>query len=71
MELNLHITDLQLKAQPSNPPKVREQHSRTITTGLEEIEGVVLDCTSMLEESLEVLPNLQEDPNIQHLQIEA
>jgi len=39
--------------------------------GLEEIGYAVSDCTSMLEESFEVLTNLQEDPNIQCFETEA
>jgi len=39
--------------------------------GLDEIASVVQNCTSMLEESFEVLTNLQEHPNIQCLEIEA
>ena len=38
---------------------------------LEELGGVVRDCTNMLEESLEILTTLQEDPNIQCLETEA
>ena len=70
-ELNLQIAELRLKAQPSTPLEVREQHICAIITGLEEIRGVVQDCTSMLEQALEVLTTLQEDPNIQRLETKA
>lgn len=49
LELNLHIAKLRLKTQPSTPPKVREQRASTIAVGLQEIGGVVRDCTNMLE----------------------
>ena len=64
LKLNLLKTELRLKAQLSTPLEVREQHANTITSGLDEIENAVRDCTRMLEESFEVLTNLQEDPNI-------
>jgi len=38
---------------------------------MEEISNAVRDFTKMLEESFEVLTNLQEDPNIQYLETEA
>lgn len=34
LELNLQITKLQLKAQPSTPPEVREECASTITSGM-------------------------------------
>lgn len=55
LELNLYITELQLKAQPSTPSEIREQPSNSIATGLEEIGGAVCDCTDMLEHAFEVL----------------
>lgn len=58
LELNLQITELQLRAQPSTPLEVREQCARAITAGLEEIGGAVQDYTRMLEESLGVLTTL-------------
>ena len=71
LELNLQIIELQLKVQPSTPPEVREQLVGAITTRLEGMGGLVWDCTSMLEEALEVITTLQEDPNIQHLETKA
>lgn len=68
LELNLQITELWLKVQPSTPAEVREKCASTITAGLDEIGSAVQHCTNMLEESFEVLPNLQKDPNIQHLE---
>lgn len=71
LELNIQIVELRLKAQPSTPSEVLEQRASAITTGLEEIGGAVRYCTSMLEQALEVLMTLQEDPNIQHLETEV
>jgi len=71
LELSLQIAELRLKVQPSTPPEVREHRANTFTMGLDKIDDAVRDCTNMLEESLEVHTNLQEDPNIQHLETEA
>lgn len=60
-----------MKAQPSTPQEVREQHANTIVAGMKEIGSAVHDCTNMLEHALEVLTMLQEDPNIQQLETEA
>ena len=71
LELNLQIAKLQLKVQPSTPPEIREQHTSAIAAGMEDIGGAVHECMNMLEQALEVLMTLQEDPNIQWLEIEA
>jgi len=68
LELNLQIVELRLKAQPSTPPEVREQCADAITSGMEEINSAVKDCTKMLEELFKVLTTLQEDTNIQRLE---
>jgi len=60
-----------LKAQPSTPPEVKDQHSSAIAAGMEEIGGAIHNFTNMLEQALEVLTTLQEDPNIQQLETEA
>jgi len=64
LELNLQIIELWLKAQPSTPLEVREERSSAITSGMEQINNAVRDSTRMLEESFDVLINLQDDPNI-------
>lgn len=71
LELNLQIVELQLKAQPSTPPEMKEQRSNTITAGTIEINSAVMDCTKLFKELFEVLTTLQEDPNIQCLETEA
>ena len=56
---------------PSTRLEIREHRTSTIATGLEEIGGAVHSHTGMLEQALDVLTTLQEDPNIQHLETEA
>ncbi len=57
-ELNLQIAELSLKAQPSTPPEIREQHTIAIIAGLEESRGAMCEYTKMLEQVLEVLTTL-------------
>ena len=71
LELNLHIAEMWLKAQPSTPPKFREQRASAIQIRLEEIGQEVYDRTGMLDQAFGVLKSLQEDPNTQCLEIEA
>lgn len=71
LELNLQIAELQLKAQPSTPPKVREQCHHAIQSGLKEIEHAIQDCTGLLDQSLITLTSLQDDPMLQKLETEA
>lgn len=68
LELNLQTVELLLKAQTSTPLEVREQCANAITSRLGEINNAVRDYTRMLEESFEVLTNIQEDLNIQRLE---
>lgn len=49
LELNLQIVELQLKVQPSTPPKVKEQHALAIQMGLEKIGQATQDCIKMLD----------------------
>lgn len=56
--MNLQITKLQLKAQPSTPLEIKEHHTSVIAAGLAEIRGLVHDYTDMLEQELEVLMTL-------------
>ncbi len=71
LELNLQISKLQLKAQPSTPPEIKEQRTSAITTTIAKVNNIVKDCTKLFEESFKVLTTLQEDPNIQRLDTEA
>ena len=58
LELNLHIAELQMKAQPSTALEIREQCTNAIVVGMEEIGGEVRDYTNMLEEALKVFTTL-------------
>lgn len=71
LKLNLQIDELQLKAQPSTLPEVKEQHTSTITTTIAKVNSATTDYTNLFEESFEVISTLQEDSNIQHLETEA
>lgn len=71
LELNLQIAELQLKAQPSTSPEVREQRITAVTTMIVEIDSEVAHCMQLFEQSFEVLATLQEDPTIEHLEKEA
>ena len=71
LELNLLIIELQLRAQASTPPEVKEQRVAAVIEAVTEVESAVPDCTHLFEQSFEVLIGLQEDPNIQRLETEA
>jgi len=71
LELNLQITDLELKAQPSTPPEVKEQRTTMVTIAMAAVDSVVTEYVNLFEQSFEVLTTLQEDPNIEHLETEA
>jgi len=67
-ELNLKIVELELKAQPSTLPEVREQRDTTVKDIVVVVDSAVKDCTALFEQSLEVVTILQEDPNVQMLE---
>lgn len=58
LELNLQITKLWMKVQPSTPPKVKELCISAIQTRLVEIRREVLDYTGMLDQAFDVLTSL-------------
>lgn len=70
-ELNLKITELQLKAQPSTPLKFREKREAAVKDAFATVDVSVTDCIALFEQSLEILTSLQEDPNLQSLATEA
>jgi len=43
-ELNMKITELQLKFQPTTPPEVREQHGAAIREGMATLDATIIDC---------------------------
>jgi len=49
LELNLQITELQLRAQRSTPPEVKEQRATIITEAVTAVESAVADCTQLFE----------------------
>jgi len=49
LELNLQIVDLQLKAQPSAPPKVKEQCATVVKEAIVVVDSAVADCTQLFE----------------------
>jgi len=64
-ELNLKITELELRAQPLTPLEFREQCKAAVKDVTSAEEAAVKECTSPFELSLEIVTSLQEDPNIQ------
>ena len=71
LELNLQIAELYLKAQPSTPPKIKEQRTNTVTTTTSVVDNIVANCMQLFEQSFEVLTTLQEEPNVECLETEA
>ncbi|CAA3018922.1 Hypothetical predicted protein [Olea europaea subsp. europaea] len=71
LELNLQITELQLRAQPSTLPEVKEQQATPIIAAVMVVESVVGDYMQLFKISFEVLKSFHEDPNIQRLETEA
>ena len=71
LELNLQITQLQLRAQPSTLSYVQEQRETAVTEVVAAVNSVVADCTQLFEKSFEVLTSLQEDPNVKWLETEV
>lgn len=57
-ELNLKITEFELKSQPSTPPEVREQHKAAVKDGVTAVDAVVVDCTVLFEQSMEVVTEM-------------
>lgn len=70
-ELNLKITKLEVGSQPSTLPEGREQHEATIKDIIATVDVVVVDCTTLFEQAMEVVTTLQEDPNLQRLKTET
>jgi len=70
-ELNLNITELELKAKPLTPPEVKENREAAIQDAVAIVDVVVKDLTTLFEQSHKVVTSLQEDPNIQRLEIKV
>ena len=50
LESNLQIVELQLKAQPSTPPKVKEKRTTMVTIVIETVDSEVTDCMKLFEQ---------------------
>lgn len=70
-ELNMKITKLELKSQPSTPPEVREQREAAVKDSISTVDAAVVHCTTLFEQGMEVVTTLQEDPNLQRLNTET
>jgi len=57
-ELNMKSMELQLKSQPSTLPEVREQHGATIKEGMDIVDAIVVDCTTLFELVMEFVTTL-------------
>jgi len=68
--LNLKIINLELKAQPSTPPEVKEKHKATIKDVVATVDVIVKNFITLFEKSLKLLTSLQEYPNLQRLETE-
>jgi len=49
LELNLQITELQLRAQPSTLREVREQRTTMVTTTIAVIDSAMIDCMQIFK----------------------
>lgn len=67
----MKITELQLKLQRTTPPEVWEQRRAAIKEEMATLDATVVDCTTLFEQAMELVTNLQEDPNLQTLNIEV
>ena len=48
-ELNLKITNFQLKTQPSTPLEVKEQREAVVRDGVIAVDVAVVECTALFE----------------------
>jgi len=48
-ELNLKITELELRAQPSTPLEVKEQRTTAVKDAVAAVDVAVKDCTALFE----------------------
>jgi len=68
LELQLQISGLKLKLQPTTPPKVREQHEATIKEEIDTLDTAVKGCTQLFQQTMELWTSLQEDPTLQKIE---
>ena len=67
----MKITKLELTSQPSTSPKVRKQREAIVKDGVATMDAMIGDCTMLFEQAMELVMNLQEDPNPQRLNTEV
>ena len=48
-KLNLKITEMELKSQPSTPPEVREEREVVVKEGVAMVDAVVVDCVVLFK----------------------
>ena len=56
--MNLKITELELRVQPSTPPKVREQHETVVKDVIVAVNTVMKDYVALFEQALEEVTSL-------------
>ena len=50
--------------QPTTPLEVREQCGVAIKEGMATLDATFTDCATLFDQAMELLTNLQEDPNL-------
>lgn len=58
LELNLEITELQVKAQPSTLSEVKDQRANTVIEAIAMVDSAVADYTQAFEKLFKVLMSL-------------
>lgn len=66
-ECEFKITELQMRLQPVTPLKLCEQREKDLKLVLEVIVDTVVDYSKLLDETMNILTTLQEDPNIHRI----
>ncbi len=54
-EMNLKIMELELRAETSTPPEVREQCEAAVKDEAAAVDATVKECTSLLQRSLKIV----------------
>lgn len=67
-EYEAKIFELELRVSPATPPEVKQQRQEDIQIALNKIANLVATGSKLLEDSIDAWTNLQENPNIKHIQ---
>lgn len=70
-EISVQIVKLKLLTHPVMPPKIMEKCKNIITITREIITRTMKECIDFFTELIFTLTTLQEDPTLQHLEIEV